>query len=128
MVRRDKLVGILKESSSKSILAELPTGYGKTKLALDWIDAQKHKEKILIVVPRLVLIDSWKDEFAKWDYSEILPNVTFTTYRSFYKHAGKWDILVFDEVHHLSDRCLEEFAGFTYKKAILLSASALPAS
>lgn len=123
MVQRDELNEEIKNSKYKNILAELPTGYGKTKMALDWLNSQRYKKKVLIVIPRLVLIDSWKAEFVKWKYEELLDNVVFTTYRSFYKHAGKWDILIFDEAHHLSDNCLEAYTSFTYKKAILLSAT-----
>lgn len=121
---RDELNEEIRISTYKNILTELPTGYGKTKLALDWIDNQEKKEKILIVIPRLVLIDSWKKEFEKWGYKNLIDNTIFTTYRSFYKHADvEWDIIVFDEAHHLSERCLEDYKSFSYNKAILLSAT-----
>lgn len=121
---REELNREVRASSYKNILAELPTGYGKTKLALDWLASQIHKQRILVVVPRLVLMDSWRAEFEKWGYERLLLRTTFTTYRSFYKHADtKWDIIVFDEAHHLSDRCLEDYTSFSYRKAILLSAT-----
>ena len=123
MVRRDELNELIKGSIHKNILAELPTGYGKTKMALDWLNSQRYKKKVLIVIPRLVLIDSWKAEFVKWKYEKLLNNVTFTTYKSFYKHAGEWDVIIFDEAHHLSDKCLDDYLSFTYRKAILLSAT-----
>ena len=120
---REEINEEIRTSTSKNILAELPTGYGKTKVALDWINSQRHKKKILIVVPRLVLIEEWKKEFSKWGYENLIENTIFSTYKSFYKHAGKWDIIVFDEAHHLSERCLEVLPSFDYKKSILLSAT-----
>ena len=49
------------------ILAEMPTGFGKSKLALDRmakIIEPNIGVKILIVIPRLVLIQNWIDEFT----------------------------------------------------------------
>ncbi len=79
--------------------------------------------KILIVIPRLVLIQNWKDEIIKWGYEQYLPFITFVTYVSFPKKAGKWDIVIFDEVHHLSERCREALESFEIKHSIMLSAT-----
>ena len=51
-----------------NILCELPTGFGKTKQALDILKRhiKKLNQDILIVIPRNVLIESWKQEFKKW--------------------------------------------------------------
>ena len=58
---------------SKNILLELVTSFGKTKQALD-IMVKRNPKNILILVPRLVLIQNWKDEFVKWKMYE--PNIT----------------------------------------------------
>lgn len=114
---------ILKLHSSH-ILCELPTSFGKTKVALDWMDKHfPNNARILIVIPRLVLIDNWKKEFEKWGYQKYLPYVEFVTYVSFPKKAGKWDMVIFDEVHHLSDRCIEALEAFDIKRSIMLSAT-----
>ena len=52
---------------NKNILAELPTGFGKSKYGLDIMDKRKPEKNILIVIPRLVLIENWKDEIHKWE-------------------------------------------------------------
>lgn len=39
------------------------------------------------------------------------------------KHAGHWDIIVFDEAHHLSERCREALGSFTTGCSIYLSAT-----
>ena len=110
-----------------NVLVELPTGYGKTKIALDCLKKYKPKS-ILIVVPRLVLIQNWKDEFEKWGMISVLPNVTFTTYVSFPKNyvtREHWDYVVFDEAHHLSERCRDAITenDVTFGRSILLSAT-----
>ena len=108
-----------------NILCELPTGFGKTKQALDILKRhiKKLNQDILIVIPRNVLIESWKQEFKKWGMEKYLLSVTFTTYVSLPKHEGKWDMVIFDECHHLSDRCREALTNFDIKRAILLSAT-----
>lgn len=119
---RDEILSI----DSPNILCELPTSFGKTKVALDLIkkrlpiDSNPH---ILIVVPRLVLIDNWKDEFTKWEMQDYLSFVDFVTYVSFPKKADKWDMVIFDEAHHLSERCRESLDYFNVKYNILLSAT-----
>jgi len=109
---------------NKYVLAELPTGFGKSKIALDFMSGRLSGEpKILVVIPRLVLIDNWKKEFAEWGYGEYLKYVEFVTYVSFPKKAGSWDFIIFDEVHHLSERCRGSLEYFDIHKAILLSAT-----
>lgn len=108
-----------------NMLIELPTGFGKSKLALDIL--KKHitdmQQEVLIVVPRLVLIDTWKKEFEKWGMKKYLLSVTFVTYVSLPKKAGKWSMAIFDECHHLSERCREALDSFTIGRSILLSAT-----
>lgn len=101
MLTREGARDEILEIDNPNILCELPTSFGKSKIALDWLKKQiskpSNKTKILIVVPRLVLIQNWKDEFKKWGYEDYLPYVEFITYVSFPKKAGKWDVCIFDE-------------------------------
>lgn len=111
-------------SKHNNIIFELATGTGKTKLALDTLHSlYTPTSKILIVIPRLVLIDNWKEEFRKWAYNDMLQSVSFTTYVSLPKHKGQWDIVIFDEAHHLSDRCQYALRSYTIKHCIFLSAT-----
>lgn len=58
-------------------------------------------EKILIAYPSIAIKNSWIDEFKKCDYD--YENVTFTTYKSLYKHVDEeYDLAIFDEIHSLS--------------------------
>lgn len=109
-----------------NMLIELPTGFGKSKLALDILKKYiiDFQQDVLIVVPRLVLIDTWEREFEKWGMRKYLLNVAFTTYVSLPKKADKkWSMVIFDECHHLSERCREALDSFTIGRSILLSAT-----
>ena len=122
---RQTISSKLLNSNSNSIVLELSTGMGKTKLALDKINQLYSQDsKILIVIPRNVLIQNWIEEFKKWHYEDMLSNVTFVTYVSLPKMAGSWDIVCFDECHHLSERCRGVInSGFTVKHSLFLSAT-----
>ena len=126
-MNREKVNESILELSDKysNILLELPTGFGKTKQALYILKRhiKKLNQDILIVIPRNVLIESWKQEFKKWGMEKYLLSVTFTTYVSLPKHEGKWDMVIFDECHHLSERCREALTNFDIKRAVLLSAT-----
>ena len=125
---RDEILKI----DSPNILCELPTSFGKSKVALDLMEkrcprtsfGKFNSPKILIVVPRVVLIENWKQEFAKWHYQDYLTYVEFVTYVSLPKKAGLWTFVIFDEAHHLSERCREAINDyFTIDNSILLSAT-----
>lgn len=122
MVRED-ISNLLKECTAKEVVLELSTGYGKTRMALEYIN--KHSPKnILIVIPRLVLIDNWKDEIKKWGFEELLDKIRFSTYVSLHKHVDKaWDFICYDEAHHLSDRCKEVDLSIKSKYRLFLSAT-----
>ena len=63
MNREDTREEILR-LTNKAILLELPTGYGKSLMGMD-LCLRDNPQSILIVVPRVVLIQNWKDEFKK---------------------------------------------------------------
>lgn len=125
---REELSNLLNKSTSKEIILELSTGVGKSKLALEFIN--KHHvikglfRNILIVVPRLVLINNWKDEIKKWGFEKLLNNIVFTTYASLHKHIdNQWDIVCYDEAHHLSDRCKDIDNQLNSRYRLFLSAT-----
>lgn len=121
---RDEIRNDILGLKSNCILAELPTSTGKTRVALDFMNEKQIKGDILIVVPRLVLIDTWKDEFVKWGYEPYLKQVTFTTYISLPKHVDiHFNMVIFDECHHLSERAREAVEYLKSDYFILLSAT-----
>ncbi len=94
----------------------MPTGAGKTILALRIIE--KLNTSTFIVVPTLDLVRQWKEELKKAfsrNIDEIgeytgnkknLKAITVSTYDSAYlnaEHLGnKFELIIFDEVHHLA--------------------------
>jgi superfamily II DNA or RNA helicase len=125
---REEVTKRIRESPFANYLLILPTGHGKTYQALTVIDKYILEPKtILIIVPRLVLIDNWKEEFKKFGFSHYLPYVTFTTYNSLHKHVDtKWDITIYDECHHISERCKEIVKTITGEHNVFLSATVKP--
>lgn len=126
MLSRDQVKEEILHLKNNNILCELPTSFGKSKIALELLQNRvplTKTTKILIVIPRLVLIDTWKKEFEIWGAEKYLPYVEFVTYVSFYKKASIWDMVIFDEAHHLSIRCREALDSFTVKYYTLLSAT-----
>lgn len=124
MNKREEVRNKILRAESLYILAELPTSFGKSKIALNMMaDRCNPDSSILVVVPRVVLKSNWKDEFKKWGYEGYLNQVTFTTYVSFPKMAGHYDFVIFDEAHHLSQRCQDSLKDFIIDNAILLSAT-----
>ena len=124
-MNREKVTKEILELSAtyNNMLCELPTSFGKTRIAITVVSQHKNIKHILIVIPRNVLIQNWISEFRKWGMSSLLEKVTFTTYVSLPKHANKWDIVIFDEAHHISERCREALTSFNIKRSILLSAT-----
>lgn len=108
---------------SNSILCELPTSFGKSKIGID-LALRDNPSSILIVIPRLVLINNWKEEFIKWGLESWLERVQFSTYVGLNKHVEEeWDVVIFDEVQHMSERCREFVSTMEIHHSIMLSAT-----
>lgn len=103
---------------------ELATGSGKSKIALEKVKqiSKNRPCNMLIVVPRNVHKQTWKEEIYKW-WKECNLKVSYTTYVSFPKQYGNWDFVIFDECHHLSERCRKALDDFSIGHALLLSAT-----
>ena len=108
-------LALSKIDKAKYLILELITGFGKSKLAIDLINHicdrvfRNHESptSILILVAKTVHKQTWKDEIEKWggiksDY------VTIECYESLHKYKDSYfDIVVMDELQHLSDARLE---------------------
>lgn len=92
--------------TKKQLVLEIPTGHGKSKLAIESC-LSHNPDTILVIVPKLVIIKGWKDEFIKWGKEEYLSRVTFSTYAGIHKVAPYYDCIIFDEAHHMSERIFE---------------------
>lgn len=90
----------------------LPTGAGKTRVALAALNYLK--KPTLIVVPTIELMEQWEKRLKKffkvkigrfWGGSKYIGFITISTYDSAYINAeilgNKFELIIFDEVHHL---------------------------
>lgn len=79
---------------------------GKCRVAIKIFDKLGAK-KILIAYPDKKIKKSWTDEFEILGYNS--DDITFTTHLSFKKHTEeKYDLIVIDEIHLLSEAQIEE--------------------
>lgn len=117
---REQLLQKVLNSNSKNILLELPTGTGKSYMAIEKIK-QLNPKNILIVIPRNILKENWNKEIEKWGGLDC--EITYSTYVSIPKNVGSYDVLVLDEAHHTTERCRESLKHYNYKNVILLSAT-----
>lgn len=120
-------LALSKIDSTKYLILELITGYGKTKVAIDLINHicdrvfKNHESptSILILVAKTVHKQTWKDEIEKWggirsDY------VTIECYESLYKYKNAYfDTVVCDELQHLSEARLEILKSIHISEAFI---------
>ena len=92
------------------VLGYLPHGLlwlaprvGKTRMIIDLIKRDKY-DSILWVTPSAELAD--KDipaEFETWKAKRYIKRLTTTTYKSLHKVVGFYDMIILDEVQHLTE-------------------------
>lgn len=96
--------------------AALSVGMGKTFLGLTILEKHlKSNVKFLVVIPKLVLKGSWKDEAIKHKKENVFKHIAFSTYRSLYKlDLNEYDYVILDECHNLlytHDKSLSNYKG-----------------
>ena len=108
--------------SSRRGIVVLPTGSGKTRVALAAM--ARIRKPVLCLVPTRILLHQWRKELGAYYKGRIgclgdgmheLAPVTISTFESAYRHMGKYgnrfSLSVVDEVHHfghgLRDEALE---------------------
>lgn len=82
----------------------ISVGVGKTFLGLADMEREikiNPNSKFLIVIPKLVLEDNWKDEAKKHKKEYLIKYFNFVTYRSLTKKSLNYTVIYFDEVHNL---------------------------
>lgn len=107
----DKRQQVLEEALSavtlkKRSTAALSMGVGKTYLGLQFINHHQsmhlHPLRVLIVAPKLTIFRTWEEEAVKFNLTDLLLNIDFTTYISLHKKdPTQYDILILDECHSL---------------------------
>ena len=110
-MNKEDILAEVKQICNKNIILEIATGGGKTLCAIHHIEKALYDygyfSKVLIVVPKLAVEKNWKEELAKWNKTELLKYIEFSTYVSLPKNYDKeWCLVCFDEAHHLTERCI----------------------
>lgn len=119
---RDEVREEILSLPNKAVLLILPTGYGKSRIGMD-LCLKNEPDTILIIVPRLVLIQNWKEEFKKWNNDKYLNKVTFSTYAGLHKIQGHFSCIICDEAHHITHRVQELLSNLTCDHVVMLSAT-----
>lgn len=109
------------------------TGVGKSRVAVNAVmnlfDQYGEEFRVLIVVAEDAHKDNWREEFRKGlnplVYDQIMPHVQIICYASLKNWRDtKWDIIVFDEAHHLqSDIRKDILQSLNSPRVLALSAT-----
>lgn len=103
------------------------TGFGKSRVGVLAAGEvlRKWGGKALVLVPTNQLQDQFEEEFKKWGYDDILPDVEIVCYQSACKYENKhYEVIIADEVHlGLSDVYIQAFTNNTYNKLLCLTAT-----
>jgi superfamily II DNA or RNA helicase len=90
-------------------------GVGKTLIGLQHIFNSYHDTlNVLVVAPKLSILNSWVDEAKKFKLDHLLPHIKFSTYISLNKQDLNYDIVYLDECHNLlftHELWLSQFKG-----------------
>lgn len=121
MTKKDRLQKIvlqkIKENDYRGLCYLSPRS-GKTKIGIDVIKELKPKNVLWATYSADLVKKSLPKEFDKWDMS--VKNVTFTTYSSLNKYKGKYDLIILDEYHHITDFNSENLLnGFLSSNALI---------
>ena len=124
-----------KIAKTNCLLMELATGFGKPLISLrltNYLLASKWYEErkeinILILVAKIVHKQTWTDEIKKWggiNHPTAKVNIRMECYESLHKCCDeRWDIVLSDEVHHLSEARQKTLKAMSFGYFIGLSAT-----
>lgn len=84
--RQDEIVDSYIASTRIRSTLVLPTGYGKSFVAMKILKHFKPKNILILVNSQILRDDNWKEEFLKFDMEDVYNNnVTLQTYQKVYK-------------------------------------------
>lgn len=107
-ILQEKFANEYIEYSESGILYLCPR-FGKCRVGIKIFQKLKSK-RILIAVPDLNIRKSWMDEFKTMNYEG---DVVFTTFLSLHKYKKyKFDLLVVDEIHLLSEAQIDHLKDY----------------
>lgn len=113
--------------NTKCLILELITGFGKSKLSIDLVNhicdrvyrEQQEPTNILILVAKTVHKQTWMDEIEKWGGIKS-DHIVIECYESLKKYKDSYfDIVVCDEMQHLSEARLEVLETIHINEALI---------
>jgi len=103
-VKQSEAVASIRENKYTGLIHVSPR-VGKSKLMIDALNFIKKPLKVLILVPSVPIIKSWKAEIKKWGLSDLITPV-FLWHNSLRKIKDSYDLIVCDEIHEYNDKVL----------------------
>lgn len=121
---KDKLIKEI--GKSNNVLIELPTGTGKTGIALEQglLQSTKKKPTLRFYVPETTNIISIEKEIEDRGFSDKYSDIHVLCYRSIHTITEPADVTIYDETHHLfGEVTFENFQSNRGKVNIFVSAT-----
>lgn len=128
-MNREEVRSLALEAIDKTncLILELITGFGKSKLSIDLVNhicdrvyrEQQEPTNILILVAKTVHKQTWMDEIEKWGGIKS-DHIVIECYESLKKYKDSYfDIVVCDEMQHLSEARLEVLETIHINEALI---------
>jgi len=93
---------------------DISMGVGKTYIGLQYLT--RHKGNFLVVAPKRDIFQSWIDDATKFNLSDTLSRITFSTYLSLTKHdPDDYSVVILDEAHNTKENHLSFLDNFNGK-------------
>lgn len=118
---------------SNRVALQWCTGLGKSKAAIDMANYLANKEfeeyrkplNMLLVVAETAHKSNWKEEIDRWKLKT--DNVVMECYASLKKYRNSyWDLVIFDEAHHLGSDLRRDVLTELHAQNIILLSATLP--
>jgi hypothetical protein len=116
-IRQEEFATVFIKKDCHGILYLCPR-FGKIRTTINILEKLKPKS-ILVAYPDKTIEKSWKNDFIERGYDD--KNVTYTTHLSIKKYVDqKFDMIVLDEIHLLSEAQKEQCAILMRQNKIVL--------
>lgn len=93
--------------------------FGKIRTSIYALENFDENINVLISYPDVSIKKSWQDDFKKFGYKN--SNITYTTHLSLKKHSSKkFDVVIIDEIHLLSDNQIKECVNLFENNNVIL--------
>ena len=113
---QQEAISLIEKGINKNVYLCIPTGCGKTFIILEYV--KHYKQTILVLVPRIILMEQWGDECQKLGITfyligtgqnrdlkkykdELVVICVYDSFINIYKEQERFKKIVIDEAHHI---------------------------